>query len=78
MWAWGLALRRRMVDGRQATLAGLALLALVLIARWQLTHEAISPGASRIQLFLLVSGVLSLAVFPFAAAPLALASNRAR
>ena len=78
MWAWGLALRRRMVDGRQATLAGLALLALVLIARWQLTHEAISPGASRIQLFLMVSGVLSLAVFPFAAAPLALASNRAR
>lgn len=78
MWAWALALRRRMVDGRQATLAGLAVLALVLIARWQLTHESISPGASRIQQFLLVSGVLSLAVFPFAAAPLALASNRAR
>jgi len=78
LWAWGSALRRRMVEGRQAILAGMVVTTLVGMAGWQWAQGTTPPGATRIHHFLLVSGVLSLAVFPFAAAPLALASNRAR
>jgi hypothetical protein len=78
LWVWGLALRRRMVANSQAIMACLVVASLTAIAGWQLAHEAIPSEGSRIHLFLLVSGLLSLVVFPFAAAPLALASNRAR
>lgn len=78
LWAWGLALRRRMVAGHQAILASLVVVALVGIAGWQMAYGTTLPGKPRIHHFLLISGVLSMAVFPFAAAPLALAWNRAR
>ncbi len=80
LWVWGLALRRNMVELRQAFVAGIALAGLLGLATWQFTNEMHLPANTHgpAPYILLVSGLLSLVVFPFAAAPLALAWNRTR
>lgn len=75
---WGLAIKKRMLGGGEAMVASLVVVALVGIALWQLATGISIPGGVRIHHYFLISGVLSLVVFPFAGAPLALAWNRTR
>lgn len=77
---WALALRRNMVDGCQALLAGLVVAGLIGIAAWQFATGVPLPTNNHgvTPYFLLISGLLSQVVFPFAGAPLALAWNRTR
>ena len=77
---WGLALRRNMVETRHALLAGIVLAGLIGLAGWQFSNGLPLPTNNHglTPYFLLISGLLSVVVFPFAAAPLALAWNRTR
>ena len=78
LWAWGSALRRDMVRCRQAILAGMTLATLFSVAGYLWFQGTVPQAGTRFHHLVLVLGVLSMSVFPFAAAPLALASNRAR
>ncbi len=77
---WGVAFRRNMVVPRHAIVAGIVLTGLIGLAGWQFSNGLPLPTNNHgiTPYFLLVSGLLSMVVFPFAAAPLALAWNRTR
>jgi len=77
---WGVAFRRNMVVLRHAIVAGIVLTGLIGLAGWQFSNGLPLPTNNHgfTPYFFLVSGLLSMVVFPFAAAPLALVSNRTR
>ncbi len=72
--AWGVALKRKVLSASQALLAAGFLALIMSLAGWQYSDRM--PGG--LHFFILILGLLSLTVFPFAGAPIALAWNRTR
>ncbi len=72
--AWGCALKRRLLSVGHALLAAGFLCLILALASWQFAWG--KPAG--LHFFVLILGLLSLTVFPFAGAPIALAWNRTR
>jgi hypothetical protein len=72
--AWGCALKRRLLSVGHALLAAGFLCLILALTSWQFAGG--KPAG--LHFFVLILGLLSLTVFPFAGAPIALAWNRTR